>query len=95
MSSGIDGGPNVTKSLLLASLLLASPAAFAQNTIPPGQWQKDLGMPPAEATTASPADNGANAGGLGAGGDTRAPVITCGAATWSSESQAYVGPSCK
>jgi hypothetical protein len=85
----------MTKSLLLASLLLASPAAFAQNTIPPGQWQKDLGMPPAEATTASPADNAANAGGLGASGDTRAPTVSCGPATWSTERQAYVGPSCK
>ena len=83
------------KSLLLASLLLASSTAFAQNTIPPDQWRKDLGMPPAQATTASPADNADNAGGLGASGDTRAPVISCGPATWSTERQAYVGSPCK
>jgi hypothetical protein len=85
----------MTKSLLLACLLLASPAAFAQSTIPPEQWRKDLGMPPAEATTASPADNADNAGGLGASGDTRAPIISCGPATRSNDRQGYVGTPCK
>ena len=85
----------MTKSLLLASLLLASSTAFAQNTIPPDQWRKDLGMPPVEATTASPADNADNAGGLGASGETRAPIISCGPATRSNDRQGYVGTPCK
>jgi isoquinoline 1-oxidoreductase beta subunit len=35
------------------------------------------------------------AGGLGASGDTRAPIISCGPPTWSTDRQVYVGTSCK
>jgi hypothetical protein len=33
----------MTKSLLIAGLLLAAPSALAQNTVVPGQWAQDLG----------------------------------------------------
>jgi hypothetical protein len=50
---------DMTKTLLIAGLLLVSPAAWAQSTIVPGQWAQDLGW------ATGPQDyNAANASGI-------------------------------
>jgi hypothetical protein len=69
---------------LIAGLLLIAPAAWAQNTITPGQWAEDVGL------ARGPQSTGADAA-MGYGSST----ASCGPEAWSTDSMSYASlPSC-
>jgi hypothetical protein len=76
------------RTVLIASLALIAPAAWtssawAQNTIVPGQWAKDVGL------ARGPQSTGPDAA-VGYGTNT----VTCGPEAWSTDTMSYTNTPC-
>lgn len=71
------------RTVLIASLVIIAPAAWAQNTIVPGQWAQDVGL------ARGPQSTGPDAA-VGYGTNT----VTCGPEAWSTDTMSYTNISC-
>ncbi len=72
----------MTRALLVAGLLLVAPAAWAQNTIVPGQWASDIGWKAPQSY------------GPGAAAGIGPHTVACGPEAWSTDTMSYSSAPC-